>query len=244
MNTRSTLGTALLAAVLATLLASPFASRAQERPVVLNDVLNVDATVTSEVAPDLAVVTLAVVREGPDVAPLTKEVNETLAKAFAEAKAVPGVIASNGGYSTFPRYDSRGGQNTRTGWQVRAEMIIKSKDFNALGNLVGKLSQAMQIAGSSFEISPELRSQENAALIERAARAFHERASVATKAFGYAGYSIRQVTLGNAGQSGNPRQMFVEGAVAVAQRSAPPLPIESGRVTLSLTVSGSVQMRK
>ncbi|MGI9024028.1 MAG: SIMPL domain-containing protein [Burkholderiaceae bacterium] len=240
MNIRSSLVTALLAIASA----GPLACHAQERVVVLNDVLNVDATVTSDVVPDLAVVTLAVVREGPDVAPLTKEVNETLAKSFAEAKAVPGVIASNGGYSTFPRYDSRGGQNTRTGWQVRAEMIVKSKDFNALGTLVGKLSQTMQIAGSSFEISPELRGQENATLIERAARAFAERAGAATKAFGYAGYSIRQVTLGNAGQSGNPRPMFMEANARAAQASAPPMPIESGRVTLSLTVSGSVQMRK
>ncbi len=240
MKIRSPLVTALLAIAFAT----PLVCHAQERAVVLNDVLNVDATVTSEVVPDLAVVTLAVVREGPDVAPLTKEVNETLAKSFAEAKAVPGVIASNGGYSTFPRYDSRGGQSTRTGWQVRAEMIVKSKDFNALGNLVGKLSQTMQIAGSSFEISPELRGQENAALIERAARAFQERAAAATRAFGYAGYSIRQVTLGNAGQSGNPRPMFMEANALARQASAPPMPIESGRVTLSLTVSGSVQMRK
>ncbi len=241
MNTR----TPLIACLLSIALASPLVARAQERDrhIVLTDVLNVDATVTSEVVPDLAVVTLAVVREGPDVAPLTKEVNETLTKSFADAKAVPGVIASNGGYSTFPRYDSRGGQNTRTGWQVRAEMIIKSKDFNALGNLVGKLSQTMQIAGSSFEISPDLRAHENTALIERVARAFQERAAAATKAFGYAGYSIREVTLGNAGQSGSPRPMFVEGAVSRAA-SAPPMPIESGRVTLSLSANGSVQMRK
>ena len=123
-------------------------------------------------------------------------------------------------------------------------MLIKSKDFNALGNLVGKLSQTMQIAGSSFEISPELRAQESAMLIDRAARAFQERAASATKAFGYAGYSIRQVTLGNAGQSGNPRPMFIEGNSQARLGAAPPLPVESGRVTLSLTVSGSVQMRK
>ena len=240
MNLRPPFVTVLLALALA----APLAARAEERSIVLNDVLNVDATVTSEVVPDLAVVTLAVVREGPDVAPLTKEVNETLAKSFAEARAVPGIIASNGGYSTFPRYDSRGGQSTRTGWQVRAEMLVKSKDFNALGNLVGKLSQTMQIAGSSFEISSELRAQENSALIDRAARAFQQRAAAATKAFGYAGYSIRQVTLGNAGQSGNPRPMFMEANALARQASAPPMPIESGRVTLSLTVSGSVQMRK
>ena len=222
-------------------LAVPLAARSQERPIPLADVLNVDATVTSEVVPDLAVVTLAVVREGPDVAPLTKEVNETLARSFAESKGVAGVIAANGGYSTFPRYDSRGGQNTRTGWQVRAEMVLKSKDFNALGTLVGKLSQTMQIVGSSFEISPELRAQESAALVDRAARAFADKASAATRAFGYAGYSIRQVTLGSAGQSGSPRPMFADASARVA---ATPMPVESGRVTLSLTVSGSVQMRR
>ncbi len=230
----------LLCAALATM---PIATRAQERPVALADVLNVDATVSSEVVPDLAVVTLAVVREGADVSPLTKDVNETLARAFAEVKGVAGVTAANGGYSTFPRYDSRTGSSTRTGWQVRAEMILKSKDFNALGTLVGKLAQTMQIAGSSFEISPELRAQESSALIDRAARAFGEKATAATRAFGYAGYAIRQVTLGSAGQTGSPRAMYMD-ASAAQRVSAAPMPVESGRVTLSLTVSGSVQMRK
>ena len=219
------------------------AAVAQERNVPLADVLNLDATVSSEVVPDLAVVTLAIVREGGDVSALTRDVNEMLASAFADAKSVRGVIASNGGYSTFPRFDSRGGQSTRTGWQVRAEMILKSKDFNALGTLVGRLSQTLQIAGSSFEISPELRAQEGASLIERGARAFQDKATSATRAFGYAGYSIREVTIGSAGQSGGRRPVTMDYA-ATAMKSVAPLPIEAGLVTLSLTVSGSLQLRK
>ena len=230
------------ALVFATALA-PHGAYAQERIAPLADVLNLDVTVTSEVSPDLAVVTLAVVREGSDVAALTQDVNQTLARAFAEAKNVPSVVAANAGYTTFPRYDSRGGQSTRSGWQVRAEMIVKSKDFAALGTLVGKLSTNMQIAGSSFEISPELRSKEDTALIERGARAFQEKAASAAKAFGYAGYSVRQITLGQAGQGGSPRPIPMARAAMVAQDSAP-LPIESGRVNLSLTVNGSVQMKK
>jgi predicted secreted protein len=221
----------------------PFGARADDNTKPIADVLNIDATVTSDVVPDLAVVTLAIVREGPDVAPLTGEVNQALAKAFAEAKATPGVIASNGGYSTSPRYDSRGNQTTRNGWQVRAQVILKSKDFNALGNLVGKLAQTLQIAGSSFEISPELRAQENATLLDHAARAFQEKALAATRAFGYTGYSIRQVTVGNAGQSSIARPAMMRAAVSEAFSSAP-LPIESGQVTLSLTVTGSLQLRK
>lgn len=217
-------------------------ARADDSTRPLADVLNIDATVSSEVVPDLAVVTLAIVREGPDVAPLTSEVNQALAKAFADARAVPGVIASNGGYTTSPRYDGRGGQSTRNGWQVRAQIILKSKDFNALGNLVGRLGQSLQIASSSFEISPELRAQEGAALIDRGARAFQEKALAATKAFGFAGYSIRQVTVGNAGQSSFPRAMAMRSEVGTTSSS--PLPVEPGQVTLTLTVSGSLQLRK
>jgi len=142
-------------------------------------VLHLDASAFSEVAPDLAIFTLAIVREGPDVAPLTKDINATLAKAFADAKSVPTVIASNGGYSTFPRYETRNNQNVRNGWTVRAEMIVKSKDFNAIGALVGKLSETMQITGSSFDISPELRAKESSLLVDRAAQAFQDKAAAA-----------------------------------------------------------------
>ena len=219
-------------------------ARADDRTVPLADVLQVDATVTSEVAPDLAVVTLAIVREGADVAPLTKDVNETLAKAFADAKAVPGVIAANGGYNTFPRFDSRGSGSTRDGWQVRAEMVLKSKDFNALGALVGRLSQSLQIAGSGFEISPELRAQEGTSLMERGARAFQDKAAAATRAFGYAGYSIRQVQVGSPSQSGGGRTFARMESDVMSAKAVAPLPVESGRVTLSLTVGGSVLMRR
>ena len=233
----------LIAVLLAFGLVASSSARSQELGVPMNDVLNLDATVSTEVAPDLAVITLAIVREGVDVAPLTKEVNEALARAFAEARAMPSVIASNGGYNTFPRYDSRGatsGPGTRTGWQVRAEIVLKSKDFNALGDLVGRLSQTLQIARSGFEISPDLREREGRTLLERGARAFQDKASAAARAFGYSGYSIKQVTIGSAGQSGGLRTMAYESRAAVAA----PLPVESGQVTLTLSVNGSIQLRK
>ena len=140
----------------ALLMLSTTCAVAQERTPPLADVLNLDASVTSDVAPDLAVVTLAIVREGPDVASLTQSVNEALAKGVADANTVPGVVAANGGYSTSPRFENHGAQNLRTGWEVRAELVLKSRDFGALGTLVGRLAQTMQIAGSRFEISPEL----------------------------------------------------------------------------------------
>jgi predicted secreted protein len=170
-------------------------------------------------------------------------VNRVLAKAFAEAKAVAGVTASSGGYSTEPHYESRGSSgSTRTGWDVQAQVVMKSKDVDALGALVGRLAQTLQISSSGFEISPDLRARTDALLLDQGARAFQDKASATTKAFGYAGYSIRRVTVGEAGQSSGPRPMFRVAQMTTSSAAAP-LPIEAGPVTLSLTVNGSLQMR-
>jgi len=231
----------LLATVAATALVAT--ASAQDRVPPPADVLNLDASVSTEVSPDLAIFTLAVVREGPDVAPLTKDVNATLAKAVADAKAVPSVLVSNGSYSTFPRYETRNNQSVRNGWTVRAELIVKSRDFNAIGALVGRLSDTMQITGSAFDLSPELRAKESSALIDRAAQAFQEKAAAASRAFGYAGYSIREVTMGGDGQGGGPRPMMLQSRMALKDAAAP-VPVESGRITLTVTVNGSVLMRR
>ena len=205
------------------------------------DVLNLDASVSSEIAPDLAVVVMAVTREGIDTAAMTQDVSQILAKAIADAKAIPGVQVASGGFSTSPRYDNKGQRN---GWQVRAELILKSKDFGTLGKLVGRLSAGMDIVGNGFELSPELRAAEEARMIDRVVAAFQAKASATVKAFGYSGYGIRLVTLGQASHIGEPRPMMMQAKARAMSASAEPMPIESGRVSLQLSVTGSVQMRK
>ena len=230
-----------LATALAAFLATG-AAHAQDRRNPL-DILTLDATVSTEVTPDLAVVTLAVVREGTDASALTQDVNQTLARAIAVAKATAGMTVASSGYSTSPRFDNKG---QRIGWQVRAGMIVKSRDFTALGKLAGQLSAgdgAPQITSTHFELSPELRASEEAGLIDRGAAEFRAKASAAAKAFGYGSYTIREIRLGS--PAGGPQPRF-GGAVSFAAVAspAPPMPIEGGRVTLQLTVSGSVQMRQ
>lgn len=229
---------AFFCAALSAGVTAPAFAQTTERPP-LTDVLALDTTVSSEVTPDLATVTLAATREGTDAPAVTNEVNQLLARALAEAKATPGILASTGGYSTYPRFDNKG---TRTGWQVRAELILKSRDFGTLGKLAGKLGASLQIVGSGFEVSPELRAAEEEKLIERGVQAFQQKARATVKALGLGGYSLREITVGSAQlQGGGPRPLYAKAAMA---ESAAPMPIESGRVQLSLTVSGSVQMHR
>lgn len=217
------------------------ASVAQDRPNPV-DVLVLDATVSTEVTPDVAVVTLAVVREGTDASALTQDANQAMARAMAAAKSTAGMTVASGGYSTSPRSDNKG---QRIGWQVRAGMIVKSRDFAALGKLAGQLSAgegAPQITGMHFELSPELRAREETGLIDRGAAEFKAKAGAASKAFGYGDYAIREIRLASSPVGPQPRFGGVAAFSAAASPSAP-LPIEGGRVNLQLTVSGSVQMR-
>jgi predicted secreted protein len=232
----------VLAVLVSSIVVWPTSGHAQtlmERPIV-RDTLNLDATVNTQVVPDMAFVTMSVEKQGAEAPTLTNEVNQILAAALKEAKATAGVQAATANYNTWPRYDNRGQRN---GWVVRAEMIMKSRDFGVLGRLAGKLSTTMNIQQNGFEVSPELKQQEEQKLIEQGLAAFRAKANAAVKALGYSSFSIGQVSLGSAfigGQPG-PRPMMSMAKAQMAE--AAPMPIESGNTTLSLTVTGSVLMK-
>ena len=212
-------------------------------PVPARDVLTLDATVASEVTPDLAVITLAAEAAGADAAALTREVQQAINAGLALAKATRDIEARTGGFSTQPRWNTKGG---RDGWTVRAELILKSRDFGTLGTLAGRLAQQkLMIVSSGFETSRELREREEAALIERGIAAFQAKARTAAQAFGFTGFTLREVNLGTIGGElrPQPRPMLARAAEMAA---APPEPVamEAGRVTMTLSVSGSVQLVK
>ncbi|MFN3630083.1 MAG: SIMPL domain-containing protein [Casimicrobiaceae bacterium] len=212
-------------------------------PVPVRDVLALDTTVASEVTPDLAVITLAAEAAGADPAILTREVQQAINAGLALAKKSRDIEARTGGFNTQPRWSPKGG---RDGWTVRAELILKSRDFGALGTLAGQLAQQkLLIVSSGFEISRELREREEAALTERAIATFQAKARTAARAFGFAGFHLREVNLGTIGGElrPQPRPMLAR-AAEMAAAPAEPVAIEAGRVTLMLTVAGSVQLLK
>ena len=222
---------------------TPVANAQSVAPVVIaRDALTLNATVAVEVIPDLAVITLAAEAQGPEAGPITREVQLAINAALARAKAMAGVEARTGAFATNQRWDNKG---VRDGWTVRAELILKAKDFAVLGTLAGQLAQQkLMIVGSSFELSRELRESEEAALIERGIAAFRSKAQTASRAFGFGGYTLREVNLGSI--SGDARQVqpkvFAIRAAAAPVAEAEPLAIEGGKVTLTLTVNGGVLM--
>lgn len=232
------------AAVAVALMASTTAVQAQNVTPPDRDVLTLDATVATEVIPDLAVVTLAAEAQGADAAAITREVQQAINAALAQAKATAGVEARTGAFATNQRYTGKG---VRDGWTVRAELILKGKDFGVLGTLAGKLSQQkLMIVGSAFELSRELREREERTLIERGIAAFRGKADTASRAFGFGKFTLRDVNLGSISGDNRPIQpkMYAMRAAAAPVESADQMAIEGGKVTLTLTVSGSILMSR
>ncbi len=244
MKLRRTLLTGLIPFALLATMASVATAQLVTPIVPARDALTLDATVAADVIPDLAVITLAAEAQGPDAALITREVQQAINAALAQAKATAGVTAQTGAFATNQRFSNKG---VRDGWTVRAELILKAKDFAVLGTLAGKLAQQkLMIVGSGFELSRELRDREEAALIERGIAAFRSKAQTASRAFGFGNFTLREISLGSINGDARPiaPRPYALRAAAASAADAEPVAIEGGKVTLTLTVNGSVVMSK
>ncbi|MCX8099408.1 MAG: SIMPL domain-containing protein [Casimicrobiaceae bacterium] len=229
------------------LAAGPVAAQAPAAPAwttsPARDVLRLEAAVSTEVVPDVAVFTFAAEASGSDAAALTREVQQSLQAGLAAVREMRGIEARTGSFTTQPRWSPRG---IRDGWIVRAELVLKSKDFSALGALASKLAQQkLMIVSSGFEISRELREREESILIEQGIAAFQGKARTAARAFGFSNVGLLEVNLGAISSEGRAlaRASLARAASAeAAATAAEPLPIEGGRVILTLSVSGTVQL--
>jgi predicted secreted protein len=216
------------------------AALAQPAPEPLN-LVRLDAVVSAPITPDTAVLTMAAERSGSDASAITRQINKIMGDAVREAKAVSGVEAITGNFSTQQQYDNKGNV---IGWTVRSDLILKSKDFGSLGKLSGNLSQSLKIVNSGFEVSRELRSREEAVLLQRGLEAFQAKAKTAAQTLGFTSYTLREINIQQAqleGGNNNPRPMMMMARGAMAD--AAPVQIEAGRTAINLTVSGSIQLK-
>jgi predicted secreted protein len=205
------------------------------------NVLQLSTTGTLEVQQDLLHLILSTTRDGTDPAAVQAQVKVALDAALAEARkaAQPGQLdVRTGNFGLFPRY-SQGGRIT--GWQGSAELVLEGRDFPRITQTAAKI-QTMTVAGVSFGLSREQRTKVEGEAQAVAIERFKEKAAELAKSFGFGGYSLREVAV-NANDQGfipRPRVMAMEAKAAQADM---PVPVEAGRSTVVVTVSGSVQLR-
>lgn len=216
------------------------AARAETPPP--QGVVSLSASASVEVTKDLLNVVMTTTREGQDAAAVQSQLKQALDAALAEARkaARPGQLeVQTGNFSLYPRYASKGGIN---GWQGSAELVIEGKDMPAIGQLTGRIG-TMSIGRVGYGVSRELREKVEGEVTAQAIARYRAKAADYAKLFGYAGYVIREVSVGGSEpQMVAPAPMLRAKAMSASADEA--LPVEAGKATIVVTVNGSVQLTR
>jgi len=202
-------------------------------------VVTLSAGATIEVPRDLMSVTLSATRDGVDAAAVQAALKQALDSALGEAKKVarPGQVeVQTGNFALFPRY---GKQNVISGWQGSAELLVEGRDMQAIAALTGRIS-SMTIARVGYNLSRELRERLEGELAAQAIARYRAKAADYAKQFGYSGYSVREVSVASGETIFPPPQPRLR---AMAASSDEALPVEPGKGTVTVNVTGSVQMK-
>jgi predicted secreted protein len=205
------------------------------------NVLQLQASGTVEVQQDLLMMTLTASRDGSDPAAVQAQLKTALEAALAEAKrnAQPGQLdVRTGNFALYPRHNKDGRIG---GWTGTTELVLEGRDFARITQTAGRIN-TMTLGGVSFGLSREQRAKVEGEAQAQAIERFKARATELARGFGFTGYTLREVAV-NANEPGfSPRMRMAaqEGRVAAADA---PVPVEPGRSAVTVTVSGSVQLR-
>ncbi|MDO9316418.1 MAG: SIMPL domain-containing protein [Burkholderiaceae bacterium] len=239
---RSTLSLRRLAWLPASVAALCATAALAAEPTMPTGVVALTATASVEVTRDLMSVTLTATREGADAHAVQAALKQALDAALSESRPVvrPGQVdVRTGNFSMYPRYSTK---NTLNGWQGTAELVIEGRDLQAISQLAGRI-QTMTIARVAQGLSREQREKAEGSVMAQAIGRYRAQAAQVTQQFGYASYVIREVNVGNNDQGGGPVPMLAS-AKAMSMSADAPLPVEAGQTSVSVTVSGTVQMLK
>ncbi|MEJ6022921.1 SIMPL domain-containing protein [Ramlibacter sp. PS4R-6] len=204
------------------------------------NVLNLSTTGTVEVAQDLITISLAASRDGPDANGLQAQLKSLLEAALTEAKksAQPGQVdVRTGLFNVGPRYTTGGKID---GWRGTVELVLEGRDFARITQAAGKIP-GMTVASVAFGLSREQRAKVEGDAQHIAIERFKAKATELARSFGFAGYTLREVSVNSNDFTPGPRPMMMARAAQSAESS--PVPVEAGKSAVTVTVSGSVQLK-
>lgn len=199
------------------------------------------ASASIEVQQDLLTLNMTTIRDGPDATAVQTQLKQALEAALAEAKkaAQPGQLdVRTGIFNVYPRYSRDGKINS---WQGSTELVLEGRDFARIGATAGKI-QTLTMSGVNFGLSREQRSKVEGDAQGMAIERFKSKAAEIARGFGFAGYTLREVSViaNDQGFVPRARMMAMDAKVASAETA---VPLEAGKSTVVVTVSGSVQLK-
>lgn len=204
------------------------------------NVLNLSASATVDVPQDVLVMSLTATREGADASGVQAQLKALLDAALAEAKrsAQPAQMdVRTGVFSIGPRYTNQG---RIEGWRGTVELVLEGRDFARITQAAGRVP-GMTVSNVTFSLSREQRAKVESDAQQLAIERFKAKASDIARGFGFSGYGLREANVASNDFVPIPRPLAMARAVAGAEPA--PVPVEAGKTAVTVTVSGSVQLR-
>ena len=205
------------------------------------NVAQLSASGSVEVLQDLLSISMSTTKDGADAGAVQTQLKQALDTALTHAKQVtsPGLMeVRTGNFNLYPRYGKDGKIN---GWQGSTEMVLEGKDFARITTTAGKI-QTLTLSTVSFALSREQRGKVEGEAQTLAIERFKVKALEAAKSFGFVGYTLRDVSINtnDQGYFSRPRMMAMQAKTDMAESA---VPVEAGKSTVLVNVTGSVQMR-
>lgn len=236
-------------AAAALLLIWPLAGPVRAQSMVLvsppQNVLQLAAEASAEVPQDMLAITLQLLREGSDAAAVQSQLRQALEAALAEARKAqrPGQVdVRSGAFSVYPRYGQNQPKPVISGWQGQAELVLEGRDLTAISQLAGRLT-GLNVVRVAFGLSKEARERTTDEVSTEAIGRFRARAASMSQQFGFAGYSLREIAISGGDTASMVAQPMLRRTASMAGAdSAESQPLAPGKATVSVSVSGTVQM--
>lgn len=207
-------------------------------------VLNFSSAGEVEVPQDYLQITLTTNASANSAQQVQKELQHALDAALEKIKpeAAPAKLeVQTGNFSVYPRYNSKSAIES---WTGRAELLVKGEDFPHILAAIGK-APTMTIGEVNYGLKPETLKEARQKAQLLAIENFQQQAQTLSKAFGFNGYTIREVSVGGHENFFMPRAEMASakslGISSDAASAAVPQ-LEAGKVTVTINVNGAVQM--
>ncbi|MCG8427547.1 MAG: SIMPL domain-containing protein [Chromatiales bacterium] len=208
------------------------------------DRINLSVEASEEVDNDTLVAVLYAREEGANAEQISRQVNQRISAAVAEAKKIKGVKVQTLDYSTQPIYGKGSFSNAPklSGWRVQQSIRLESKESATLSRLVGDLQKTLAVNSISYTVSPERRKTAQDKMISAAIKNFKQRATLISKEMERSGYRLVSMSINTSGFAPPPYMMRGMAKAEMMSDAAPTL--EAGTQRIQVSINGMIELQQ
>ena len=208
----------------------------------LQNIAQLSASSSVEVPQDVLTISMTTSLGGVEAITVQNQLKQALDEALAQTRQsiVPSLMdVRTGNFSLYPRYGKDGKTN---GWQGSVELVLEGRDFSRITSTAGKI-QSLTVGQVNFSLSRDGRAKMETESQAFAIDRFKVKALEISKGFGFNGFSLLDITVNSNDQDRAPQSRMLAMQTKAMVLDSPPIPVEAGKTSVLVTVSGTIKMQ-